>query len=124
MRDYVDAVNAIDHDPSTNDLKVILLQTVRNFLCHHGMSRRYVKQIVYKENGGDVIIGNLDMANSDYTRALGLLLLLFTEHNPYLYLSFRRDIITIEYKGGDKPYDDLKKGIEYIKERTNVKINY
>ena len=70
-----------------------LRDTVFTFLKDNGCS--YPNVTI---QNGLVTVSRFNCANSRYTKALGLFLLLFTEQNPTAYISFEQGNMTIRPK--------------------------
>lgn len=92
-----------------------------DFLTSNGMINSSARDYVTVIDSNTIRL-QFACANSNFTRAIGLLYLLFADKNPNAYIShFDKTHIIVNTKYGKCVFTEL---INYIKERTDVKIEY
>jgi hypothetical protein len=96
------------------------------FLTAHGMSERYAKEITSVKDQMDYVYVNPDCANSDYTRALALFQLIFSDtpnssgKEKPAYIAYRPKECGMKLTvSSGFTYEDV---INYIKDHMEITI--
>ena len=107
------------NDLGNYSLKSMLIETLNEFLRKNG-----VGDITNSNGISKDLSFKWDCANDSYTKAFGLLFLLFTEDNPFAYIEYRPTHVSICLRYFKDEDECIKNLIIYIRSKMNVYIKF